>query len=181
MRVNVLLSYMFIVLVLVASLYLLFSNHKKTEIVEKCVTDTLVIFKTDTIVQYEPKYITKRVTDTLYLPSDSNKQQPLVIEQKHYQDKGIYDAWISGYNAQLDSIKTYQQVKETTITNTITKEIEINRLNIYPYMGINNFNGSINPTIGIAFKMPKNTMYMGEIGSIDGKMYYSLRIGFKIK
>ena len=155
--------------------------HKKSQhtITTTHIVDTIII--TDTVVKYEPKYITKRVTDTLYLPSDSNKQQPLVIEQKHYQDKGIYDAWISGYNAQLDSIKTYPQVKETTITNTITKEIEINRLNIYPYMGINHFNGSVNPTIGIAFKMPKNTMYMGEIGSIDGKMYYSLRIGFKIK
>ena len=179
MRVNVLLSYIFIVIVLVASLYLLFGNKQEVKVVEKCVTDTLVYY--DTIIKHQPVYITKLEIDTIYLPSDTNKQMPLVIEQKHYQDKGIYDAWVSGYNAQLDSIKTYQQVKETTITNTITKEIEINRLNIYPYMGINNFNGSINPTIGIAFKMPKNTIYMGEIGSIDGKLYYCLKAGFKIK
>jgi hypothetical protein len=180
MKINVLLSYIFIVLVLVASLYLLFGNHRKPEIVEKCVTDTLVVFKTDTVVKYEPTYITKRVTDTLYLPSDSNKQQPLVIEQKHYQDKGIYDAWISGYNAQLDSIKTYPQIKETTITKTITKEIERKGLNIYPYIGINNFNHRLNPVMGIATEINNNTIFIGEMGHINDRLYYGVRIGFKI-
>lgn len=180
MKINVLLSYIFIVLVLVASLYLLFGNHKKTKIVEKCVTDTLVFLKTDTVVKYEPTYITKRVTDTLYLPSDSNKQQPLVIEQKHYQDKGIYDAWISGYNAQLDSIKTYPQIKETTITKTITKEIERKGLNIYPYIGTNNFNHRLNPVMGIATEINKNTIFIGEMGHINDRLYYGVRIGFKI-
>ena len=179
MRVNVLLSYIFIVIVLVTSLYLLFGNKQEVKVVEKCVTDTLVYY--DTIIKHQPVYITKLEIDTIYLPSDTNKQMPLVIEQKHYQDKGIYDAWVSGYNARLDSIKTYPQIKEITTTNIITREIENNRLNIYPYMGISNFDGNISPIIGIALKMPKNTMYMGEIGSINGKMYYGLKIGFNIK
>lgn len=174
------LSYCILIGVLVALLYLSLAKDKQVEVVEKSVTDTLVVYKTEKIVEYQPKYITKRVTDTLYLPSDSNKQLPLLMEQKHYQNEGVYDVWVSGYNTQLDSINTYPQIKKTTITNTITKEIEVNRMNVYPYMGINNFNGSVNLIIGIALKMPKRTIYMGEIGAIDGKMYYGLRIGFKL-
>lgn len=154
--------------------------HKKSQHTVKTtqIVDTIII--TDTVVKYEPTYITKRVTDTLYLPSDSNKQQPLVIEQKHYQDKGIYDAWISGYNAQLDSIKTYPQIKETTITKTITKEIEKKGLNIYPYIGTNNFNHRLNPVMGIATEINNNTIFIGEMGHINDRLYYGVRIGFKI-
>lgn len=41
------------------------------------------------------------------------------IEQKEYEDS-IYHLWISGYNAQLDSIKVYR--KKLVITNTILRE-----------------------------------------------------------
>ena len=175
------LSYCLIIGVLVALLYLSIAKDKQETVVEKSVTDTLVVYKTEKIVEYQPKYITKKITDTLYLPNDSNRENPIMVEQKHYKTDSIYDAWVSGYMVSLDSIKTYPKIEYRTITNTITKELEISRIDIYPYMGFNAFNGNIMPIIGLSIKTPKKALYMGEIGTIDGKMYYGLKIGFMLK
>ena len=78
------LSYCILIGVLVALLCLCFNKKQKVEVVSECVTDTLVIHRIDTLVEYKTKYITKKVIDTLYLPSDSSKIYPLPIEQKHY-------------------------------------------------------------------------------------------------
>lgn len=161
--------------------FITFNPKKKVKVVERRVTDTLIYKIVDTIVEYKPQYITKTIIDTLYLPIDSNMEHPLYVEQNHYKNDGIYDVWVSGYKATLDSVKTYPQIEYRTITNTITKETIINKANLYPYMGIKLFNGCVNPTIGVALKTDKNSMYMGEIGSIDGNMYYGISCGIKIK
>lgn len=180
MKIKIHLSYCVLIGVLVALLFLSLSKDQKVEVVEKRVTDTLVYHAIDTIVEYIPKYITKKTTDTLYLPNDSNRENPIMVEQKHYKTDSIYDAWVSGYMVSLDSIKTYPKIEYRTITNTITKELEISRMDIYPYIGFNAFNGNITPTIGLFIKTPKKALYMGEIGSMNGKMYYGLRIGLKL-
>ena len=59
-----------------------------------------------------PKYsfseIVDTVTNTVYV------QVP--ITQKYYHSSNEYDAWVSGFNPKLDSIKLYN--KETVITKT---------------------------------------------------------------
>lgn len=161
--------------------FITFNPKKEIKVVERRVTDTLIYTIVDTIVEYRPKYITQKVIDTIYLELDKNIQYSLPIEQKHYSRTDSYDAWVSGYQPQLDSIRVYNKVEYQTITNTITKETIINNANLYPYMGIKLFNGCINPTIGVALKTAKNSMYMGEIGTIDGKMYYGISCGIKIR
>jgi len=73
------------------------------------------IYHTDTITKYYPKPKIVRVTDTLYV-----RDTLLIREQKTYSDS-LYAAWISGYDASLDSIKVFP--KKETITNTVFKEV----------------------------------------------------------
>lgn len=110
-------------------------------------TDTLTI--TDTIPYYKPvakdsvvvKYITRMMSakkDTSFVNNyahnlDENIRNPpdsvvvdIPITQKEYQDS-TYHAWVSGYEAKLDSISVYQR------TTTITKKEIVkskNRLSI---------------------------------------------------
>ena len=171
---------MLYIVVIVVLVTLLFSSKRQIKVVENRVTDTILQVKIDTITQYVPKYVTKKTTDTIYLPSNDKSVIALEIEQKHYSENGVYDAWISGYKPQLDSITTYPRVEYRTITNNITKEIYKSTIDFYPYIGFKRLDDNIGQVFGLAIKMPKKWIYSAEIGIMDNKMMYGVTVGYKI-
>lgn len=182
MNKKVHLIYLLIIAVLVTLLFSFISKCDGREVVvEKRVTDTLYTIKHDTIVEYVPKYITKKTIDTLYLPTNKEEVVSLPIEQRHYRNDSIYDLWISGYKPQLDSIKTYPRIEYRTITNNVTREIYKTTMDFYPYLGFRNFDSKVGQVIGLTIKMPKKWMYSCEIGVIDSKMYYGLNLHYILK
>ena len=108
---------------------------------ESVIRDTVTLY--DTIVQYTPKPVsvervrteykwlpvvrTDTVTRTDYIAYHDTALVEVPITSKHYQSPE-YDAWVSGYEASLDSIKVYS--KETVITETITRMKPPNRLSL---------------------------------------------------
>jgi len=112
-------------------------------ITESVTRDTLRI--TDTIPYYYPqaidgtvvRYVTKFLPmvrrDTIdHFAEVSNMVYDTVavevpIESKHYHGNE-YDAWVSGYEPSLDSIKVYQ--KTEYITETVTKSKPPNRFTV---------------------------------------------------
>lgn len=81
--------------------------------------------------------------------------------QKHYVDS-CYEAWVSGIDPQLDSIKVKQQVKY--ITNTIINEKDKFQLNI----GLNADGWKersvfINPNVNVSYNIKRVTL-SGEFG-----------------
>lgn len=171
---------MLYIVVIVVLVTLLFSSKRQIKVVENRVTDTILKIRVDTLTRYIPKYVTKKTTDTIYLQANDKNEVALEIEQKHYSENGIYDAWISGYKPQLDSIKTYPRVEYRTITNNITKEIYKSTLDIYPYIGFKRLDDNIGQVFGLTIKMPKKWIYSAEIGIIDNKMMYGVTVGYKL-
>lgn len=171
---------MLYIVVIVVLVTLLFSSKRQIKVVENRVTDTILKIRVDTLTKYVPKYVTKKTTDTIYLQSNNKNEVALEIEQKHYSENGIYDAWISGYKPQLDSIKTYPRVEYRTITNNITKEIYKSTLDIYPYIGFKRLDDNIGQVFGLTIKMPKKWIYSAEIGVMDNKMMYGVSLGYKL-
>ena len=171
---------MLYIVVIVVLVTLLFSSKRQIKVVENRVTDTIIHIKIDTITQYVPKYVTKKTTDTIYLQANDKNEVAIEIEQKHYSENGVYDAWISGYQTNLDSIKTYPRVEYRTITNNITKEIYKSTINFYPYLGFKKLDDKIGQVIGLTVKMPKKWIYSAEIGIMDNKMMYGVTVGYKL-
>ncbi len=169
------------IVVIVVLVTLFFSSKRQIKVVENRVTDTILQVKIDTITQYFPKYVTKKTTDTIYLPSNDKSDVVLEIEQFHFSKEGAYDAWISGYKPQLDSIKTYPRVEYRTITNNITKEIYKSTIDFYPYIGFKRFDDNIGQVFGLTIKMHKKWIYSAEICVMDNKMMYGVTVGYKLK
>lgn len=107
--------------------------------------DSLVIrYKTVKVAVYDT--ITEPHADML---SSDSVSVVLPITQKHYSDS-TYDAWVSGYEPALDSIKVFQPVM--TITNTITNtEIRYRqeRWGLGVQVGIGVTPSKIEPYIGL--------------------------------
>lgn len=177
---NKVLHFVYIIVIIVLLVTLIFASKRQIKVVESRVTDTITKIQVDTIIQYVPKYVVKKTTDTIYLPSNGKQEVAIEIEQKHYQENGIYDAWISGYNPSLDSIKTYPRIEYKTITNNVTKEIYKSTIDLYPYIGFKRLDDKVGQVIGLAIKMPKKWMYSAEIGVMDDKMMYGVTVGYKL-
>lgn len=79
------------------------------------------------------RWLTKAITDTIDHFVDVSQMVhdtvavEVPIESRHYHGKE-YDAWVSGYEPSLDSIKVYQQ--KEYITETITKSKPPNRFSV---------------------------------------------------
>ena len=117
-------------------------------LVESVERDTVWI--TDTVPQYFPatkdsalvRYVTRFLpvlrTDTLtkleYFTTHDTVAVEVPITSKHYGGEN-YDAWISGYEPSLDSIKVYQQTQ--IITETITRMKPPNKWELDLAGGIN--------------------------------------------
>ena len=92
-------------------------DHKDTDTVVLTRIEVDTLYKIDTLFQTKLKVKEIKSIDTLIV-----KDTLLVREQKTYGDS-LYTAWISGYDACLDSIRLYNK---TSIVNTIqTKEIHV--------------------------------------------------------
>lgn len=171
---------MLYIVVIVVLVTLLFSSKRQIKVVENRVTDTILKIRVDTLTRYIPKYVTKKTTDTIYLQANDKNEVAIEIEQKHYSENGVYDAWISGYKPQLDSIKTYPRVEYRTITNNITKGIYKSTIDFYPYIGFRRLDDNIGQVFGLTIKMPKKWIYSAEIGVMDNKMMYGVTVGYKL-
>jgi len=119
-------------------------------IAESVTRDTIIV--TDTIARYYPKpvsvekvrteykWLTRVVTENVAHGKDSVNsasfsakipQDSVLVEvpitSKHYQAPE-YDAWVSGYEPSLDSIKVYRETQY--ITETVTKSKPPNRFTV---------------------------------------------------
>ena len=172
---------MLYIVVIVVLVTLLFSSKRQIKVVENHVTDTILKIRVDTFTEYIPQYVTKKTTDTIYLQANDKSEVALEIEQFHFSKEGAYDAWISGYNPRLDSIKTYPRVEYRTITNNITKEILVKKWDFYTCIGFKRFSNEYVPSVGFIAKSPRNSLYGVEVGTINGDLYYGLTYGFMLK
>lgn len=88
------------------------------------ITDTLTV--RDTIREIRPVYVSSTRTDTmLVVVRDTVTRSDTVYmvlgrEQRHYRGAG-YEAWVSGYRPQLDSLNLFPE------TRYITKEITVHQ------------------------------------------------------
>jgi len=110
-------------------------------IVENVTRDTVTI--TDTIIQYAPKPVsvekvrteykwlpvvrTDTVTRTDYIAYHDTALVEVPITSKHYHGEN-YDAYVSGFDVNIDSIKVYNETQ--VITETITRMKPPNRLSL---------------------------------------------------
>lgn len=107
---------------------------------EKVARDTVIV--RDTVPDYQPVPVDSATTRyiTRYLPVVKNDtinhfvevskmihdtvEVEIPITSKHYKSKD-YDAWVSGYEPSLDSIKVYKETQY--ITETITRTVKENK------------------------------------------------------
>ena len=110
------------------------------------------VFKFDTIRLYEPKIVERRVTDTMvvevtdYVVVHDTAFVSLPREEVEYRDTS-YRAVVSGYQPRLDELEIYQRERVVTIQ---TREILRSRWGLGVQVGAGvNTGGRVQPYIGL--------------------------------
>lgn len=174
-------NYLSYILVAVLAIIVFHAFTKRTPeqnevIKEITIVDTVHVIQTDTITRYEPKYITQRVVDTLYIADTLF----LPITQKHYSEPNMYDVWVSGYEAKMDSIKTYNNTEYKYVEKEVTREVAVNKYELYLNGGLNAFSGTFIPKVGVTLTAPNKTLYNVNFGLYNGKVTYEIGVGIKL-
>ncbi len=100
------------------------TRNKPTDTIHTIVYDTLhyrtPIAYDSVVVRYAKKYetVTKTINDTVVYNDTISISLP--ITQKQYRDS-TYEAWVSGYEVQLDSINVFSKTVVKTITQPAQK------------------------------------------------------------
>lgn len=161
--------------------YLFSTCGHKTNVIHTHTTDTITIVICDTIHDTIPQPIRISVVDTLILAiPDTAHTVSLPITQKHYSKPSLYDVWVSGYQPRLDSVRTYNKVVYSTITNEVTKEVYVNKTSVYPYGGLLFSDGHIGGKIGVMVNTPNKWSIGGEVGYIRKDVLFGINVGYKI-
>ena len=94
----------------------------------RIIRDTTIVVHYDTIKVTKPVYISQKVVDTLLVPVNDTIRLndttfiALPKTQRYYAKDSLYQAWVSGYKPNLDSIKVFPKTIYTTIINTVYKK-----------------------------------------------------------
>ena len=168
--------------VLTVAYLILLSKCHSVEVVEKCTVDTIVFHKVDTIREYYPKYITKRVVDTVYIETKGKDVLPLNVVQKHYSRSNSYDVWISGIEPlTLDSVNVYSRTEYKTINKEVVKEIRPLEWDIYLGSGFKSISRTFVPEVSISLATPKKWLITANLSVYNGDMLYGGSVSYKLK
>lgn len=167
-----------IIAVLLVSLIVSLTNRKEV-VIEKTTSDTVTIVKFDTVTVKIPTFIRETIIDTVYVEKDENGDYTIAISQRYYKSDD-YEAWVSGYRPNLDSLNIFRKTITNTITNTVTREIYPKTTDLYVSTGISCINNQLSPNIGLNIKFRNNMILGGELGYYDKGITYGMKIGFKL-
>lgn len=167
-----------VIAVLLVSLIVSLTNRKEV-IVEKTTSDTVTIVKLDTVKAKIPIFIKEVIVDT-FLIKDSLNNDYIIPKTQRYYKSNDYEAWVSGYRPNLDSLNIFRKIVTNTITNTVTKEIYPKTTDLYLNVGSDYIKGQFAPNVGLAVKFKNDLMIGGNVGLYDKELYYGLKVGFKL-
>lgn len=167
-----------VIAVLLVALILSLINRKEVT-VEKFTSDTVTIVKYDTIRDIKPVVMTEKIIDTIYVEVGTDSVIKLPITQKYYSTDD-YQAWVSGYKPNLDSIYTFNKVITKTITNTETKTIYAKNTDVFLRAGCNYIGKQFAPFVGASLKLKNGILLGGNVGLYDKSAYYGVEVGLKL-
>lgn len=169
----------YIVIAALAVCLILSLTNRNEVVIETYTTDTITIVRTDTIRERIPHFISEMVLDTIFVEKVSENVLKLPITQKYYNTDS-YQAWVSGYKPNLDSINVFNKVVERTVNHTIDRVVYPKSIDWYLNAGSMFIDKKAAPYVGLNVKFKNDLVIGANAGVYEKKMFYGFNIGFKL-
>ena len=169
----------YIVIAVLAVCLILSLTNRNEVVIETHTTDTITIVRTDTIRERIPHFISEMVLDTIFVEKVSENGLKLPITQKYYNTDS-YQAWVSGYKPNLDSINVFNKVVERTVNHTIDRVVYPKSIDWYLNAGSMFIDKKAAPYVGLNVKFKNDLVIGANAGVYEKNMFYGFNIGFKL-
>ena len=169
----------YIVIAVLAVCLILSLTNRNEVVIETHTTDTITIVRTDTIRERIPHFISEMVLDTIFVEKVPENVLKLPITQKYYNTDS-YQAWVSGYKPNLDSINVFNKVVERTVNHTIDRVVYPKSIDWYLNAGSMFIDKKAAPYVGLNVKFKNDLVIGANAGVYEKKMFYGFNIGFKL-
>ena len=169
----------YIVIAVLAVCLILSITNRNENVIETHTTDTITIVRTDTIRERIPHFISEMVLDTIFVEKVSENVLKLPITQKYYNTDS-YQAWVSGYKPNLDSINVFNKVVERTVNHTIDRVVYPKSIDWYLNAGSMFIDKRAAPYVGLNVKFKNDLVIGANAGVYEKNMFYGFNIGFKL-
>lgn len=169
----------YIVIAVLAVCLIISLTNRNEVVIETHTTDTITIVRTDTIRERIPHFISEMVLDTIFVEKVSENVLKLPITQKYYNTDS-YQAWVSGYKPNLDSINVFNKVVERTVNHTIDRVVYPKSIDWYLNAGSMFIDKKAAPYVGLNVKFKNDLVIGANAGVYEKKMFYGFNIGFKL-
>ena len=117
-------------------------------------TDTVIVYRHDTITAYKPVPFNVYVVDTMWVPVTVHERDTvwaqLPREAKVYEDS-TYRAVVSGFRPSLDTISVFRTVKTITVTNNVRIPPPRWSWGVQAGVGLNT-QGTVTPYVGVGIQ-----------------------------
>lgn len=169
----------YIVIAVLAVCLILSLTNRNEVVIETYTTDTITIVRTDTIRERIPHFISEKVLDTIFVEKVSENVLKLPVTQRYYSTD-LYQAWVSGYKPNLDSINVFNKVVERTVNHTIDRVVYPKSIDWYLHAGSMFIDKKAAPYVGLNVKFKNDLVIGANAGVYEKKMFYGFNIGFKL-
>ena len=169
----------YIVIAALAVCLILSLTNRNEVVIETHTTDTITIVRTDTIRERIPHFISEMVLDTIFVEKVSENVLKLPVTQRYYSTD-LYQAWVSGYKPNLDSINVFNKVVERTVNHTIDRVVYPKSIDWYLNAGSMFIDKKAAPYVGLNVKFKNDLVIGANAGVYEKKMFYGFNIGFKL-
>ena len=150
-------------------------TSKKEVVIKKHITDTVTILRIDTIRERIPHFISEMVVDTIFVEKVSENVLKLPVTQKYYNTDS-YQAWVSGYKPNLDSINVFNKVVERTVTHTIDRAVYPKSIDWYLNAGSMFIDKKAAPYVGLNVKFKNDLVIGASAGAYEKKCFTDLTL-----
>ena len=167
-------------LIAVLAVCLILSLTNRNEVViETYTTDTITIVRIDTFIEHFPHFISEKIVDTVFIEKVPENGLKLPITQRYYNTDS-YQAWVSGYRPNLDSINVFNKVVERTVNHTIDRVVYPKSIDWYLNAGSMFIDKKAAPYVGLNVKFKNDLVIGANAGVYEKNMFYGFNIGFKL-
>ena len=165
-------AYLVIIAVLAMILGLVLKRPEKVITETKYLTATTTVTKIDTVEVTKIVEVEKRVVDTTYITVRDSILVPIPMSEYRFFQKGLYDITAYGYNVSLSNITVFPKTVYQTVTNTVEKEVLVNKYSLYLGGGIWAFNDKVIPKVSLPLKTKNRWLFEASAGYYNKAWIY---------
>ena len=161
-------------------LCLLKVDSGEPRVIEKHTTDTLIVYKIDTVHILEVKKEVKEKVDTHYITIRDSIYFPIFLNEYQFKEEGLFDFRVKGYNVEFISADIYQTTIRETIETTTNVTENKDKSALFIYAGFATISDAFYPKGGIALSVKNKWLISADIGYFQKKPMIAGHIGYNM-